>query len=78
MNVLKRLEKIEKELKDAIQPNWLAAIKDTDGLYSGACGKDLTQEQYESWLSQQGEDICLIRVEIIENKPLNPSGGETS
>ena len=75
MNILKRLEKVERELKGRLQLKWLAVIKDTDGLYSGTCGEDLTPEQYESWLSQQGEDIFLVKVEIIENKPQNPTGG---
>ena len=78
MNVLKRLGKVERELKRTLPPKWLAVIRDTDGYYRGACGNDLTQQQYESWLSQQSEDIELIRVEITENKARNLAGGETS
>ena len=78
MNVLKRLEKVERELKKTLPPKWLAVIRDTDGHYRGACDNDLTQQQYESWLNQQDEDIRLIRIEITENKARNPAGGETN
>ena len=73
-SVLKRLEKVERKFKGKLGLKWLVAIKDTDGLYSGACGKNVTEEQYNFWLSRQRENNRVIFVEIVENKPQNPAG----
>lgn len=53
-------------------------LKDSDGRYSGICGNNLSQEQFDVWVKAQDGDTQIIVVEVCENKPLiNCVGGES-
>lgn len=63
----------------SLDPRWLAVTKDSDGRYSGVCGKGLSQEeQFDVWVKAQDMDTQIIVVEVCENKPLiNGAAGES-
>jgi sulfate adenylyltransferase subunit 1 (EFTu-like GTPase family) len=43
-------------------------------LYRGECGDGLSQEQFDTWVSQQDKDTQVIIVEVCEN--LSTTSGE--
>jgi hypothetical protein len=55
--LLKRISVLE---KTSSAKNKLLVIKDFYGLYSGECGKGLSQEQFDAWTKQQNESLQII------------------
>ncbi|MCW3994971.1 MAG: hypothetical protein NWE98_02330 [Candidatus Bathyarchaeota archaeon] len=62
-SIVKRICRIEQQ---TFQPRWRVVVKD-DGVYSGECGQDLSEVQFESWVRQQGRDTQVIIVEVCQD-----------
>ena len=60
--ILKRLISAEKKFGATCQVK--TNLRNFDGLYYGACGQGLTQEQFDLWVSQQDPRTELITLEL--------------
>jgi len=67
--VAKRLKTAEKKLGGAVQKKFV--MKDFDGLYWGDCGRACSQEQFNAWSREQGEDVLITVFKYIEDEDEN-------
>lgn len=67
-SIIKRIRKIQTQ---TLQPRWRVVVKDTDGLYRGECGHDLSEEKFQTWSKLQDADTQIIIVEVSENTEAN-------
>lgn len=56
--VMRRLEVAEKKLGSTVQAKYV--VLDFDGRYFGECGFDLSQEQFDAWVKQQGMGVEIV------------------
>ncbi len=68
--VVRRLEAAEKKLESIVHPKFV--VMDFDGRYFGGCGFDLSQEQFDVWLKDQGatEEVVIMKYTNNEGNPL--------
>jgi hypothetical protein len=56
--VMRRLEVAEKKLGSTAERKYV--VTDFDGHYYGACGYNLSQEQFDAWAKQQGMGVEIV------------------
>jgi hypothetical protein len=58
--VLSRLRRLETQVEEQRK---LIVVKDY-GKYSGACGKDLSQKEFDDWSKQQDKNVQVLVVVV--------------
>lgn len=57
LNFKARLRRIEGKKNEA---KYFVVVKDSNGLYTGGCGKELSKVEFEAWLDAQPKDTRMI------------------
>lgn len=61
--VMRRLDVAEKKLGSTVQTKYV--VRDFDGDYYGECGYDISQEQFDAWVKQQGMDFEVVILNYV-------------
>lgn len=70
--VMRRLEVAEKKLGSTVQTK--CVVLDFEGRFFGECGFDLSQEQFDAWVKQQGMDVEVMIIKYAIDGEGNPLG----
>ena len=70
-SIKRRVEIAEKKLETPMQTK--CVVLDFDGHYYGECGHNISQEQFDVWVKQQGSSVEIVIMKYAVNGG-NPVG----